>query len=443
MTATDDRSPHSWFSRISSIFATFALAINHDFCPGANRYLYWLKQPLLVLLLATVVALVIGTSVAFQGYVVASGLVAVIVLGTLWPFVGMVGLSATLRFERRRVREGEPVTAILSVRNPMPWSAWGLVLERGFTRDEESTAGVVNDRGGRDIGLALARVPGFSRSEFRWDFKPECRGEYPFQLPCLTTSFPFGLWHRSRDVQVASHVLVWPRTIELNELLLPQGQSYSLGALSQYRAGYEGDVIGTRQYREGDLLRHVHWAQTARYGKLIVAERQANLTSTVRVRVDLDPQSHTLGANGSFEMALRVLSSVCSALSRYNTRVVVELGEQVHLIESGAVGQQRFNDELARLQLAPLNGTRIADRTWRFTAELQLVIATARSASHFFGGEASRRRIILLDWDDAAIEQRHAVRTPQVWIRLKPTADVLEQLKLQWCVAHESEWSHA
>lgn len=443
MTAAPDRPPYSWLGRIASLFAMFAVAINHDFCPGTNRYLDWLKQPLVVLLLATLVALVIGMSVAFQGYVVASGLIAVIVLGIFWPFVGMVGLSATLRFERRRVREGEPVTAVLTVRNPMPWSVWGLVLERGFSRDEEPEAGVVNDSTNKDVGFALARIPGFSRSDFFWEFAPQCRGEYPLRPPRLTTSFPFGLWHRSREVQIASRFLVWPRTIELSELPLPQGQSYSLGALSQYRAGYEGDVIGTRQYREGDLLRHVHWAQTARYGKMIVAERQANLTSTVCIRVDLDPQSHTPGANGSFEMTLRVLSSVCSVLSRYDTRVAVELGNQVHLIESGAVGQQRFNDELARLQLASLHGIRIADRTRRFSAELQLVIATARSTPQFYGSEAAHRRIILLDWDRGAFEQRQAVRTPQAWIRLRPTADILQQLKLQWCDSRESEWSHA
>ena len=35
-------------------------ALNHDFCPGANRWVYWLKNPLLSLLLAAEFLGVVG-----------------------------------------------------------------------------------------------------------------------------------------------------------------------------------------------------------------------------------------------------------------------------------------------------------------------------------------------------------------------------------------------
>ena len=40
--------------------------LNHDFCPWANRYVYWLKQPIGWFILAAAAALAIGLSVALM-----------------------------------------------------------------------------------------------------------------------------------------------------------------------------------------------------------------------------------------------------------------------------------------------------------------------------------------------------------------------------------------
>src|SRR5258706_6607205 len=274
--------------RSADLPSALGLALTHDFCPWANRYVYWIKQPLVIPGLAALVAAFIGLTVTPQGYVVCGGLVAIMLLGIVWPCVGTLGLKASLRFDCRRAREGEEVQAILTVVNRMPWPAWGLMVEGGF-----------DALGDADVAVALARVPGFARSKFEWPFQPPLRGEYPLAPPRLATAFPFGLWKGTRPVTVQSRLLVWPRLIPLDAMPLAQGESWTLGALSQLRCGHEGDVMGTRPFRPGDTLRGIHWPQTARQGQLIVCERQANLTSSVRVLIDGDPAHHCGTGSGS------------------------------------------------------------------------------------------------------------------------------------------------
>ena len=56
---------------------------NRDFCPWANRYVYWLKQPVGWLLVAAAASLLIGLFVAPQGWVMFTALLAVILLGVV------------------------------------------------------------------------------------------------------------------------------------------------------------------------------------------------------------------------------------------------------------------------------------------------------------------------------------------------------------------------
>ena len=66
-----------WRSHLSNF-------LTHDFSPWANRYVYWVKSPLGLLIVAAVVALICGLFVANQGLVVFAAITMVIgvVVGT-------------------------------------------------------------------------------------------------------------------------------------------------------------------------------------------------------------------------------------------------------------------------------------------------------------------------------------------------------------------------
>ena len=102
------------------------------------------------------------------------------------------------------------------------------------------------------------------------------RGAYALGVVTLSTSFPFGLFHKERDVQLAGEVLVWPRVAAsvsaADYEVMASNQAarrQEVGALA--RTG-RTEYASLRDYRSGDDARDVHWASTAKRGELVVRE---------------------------------------------------------------------------------------------------------------------------------------------------------------------------
>ena len=149
---------------------TLSKLLNTDFCPWANQYVYGLKKPLGILIVAAFASLLCGLFVAPQGLVIAATIAATISLGIAWPWIGLRGLSCELQFPQRRGVEGQSAPVEVVVRNRWPFPVWGLAIEEGFflTHDGEDATAV-----------ALSGVRGWSKTKFYWSFRPQCRGVYP------------------------------------------------------------------------------------------------------------------------------------------------------------------------------------------------------------------------------------------------------------------------
>ena len=108
-------------------------------------------------------------------------------------------------------------------------------------------------------------------------------------------------------------------------------------------------MTGTRLFRDGDSLRRVHWAQTARQGRMIVCERQAAAQSAVRVVFDSDPHLHRgAGRDSTLEWSIRIAASVCAAYHRENAHVECCFGHETIPLQAGSHGMKKFLDALAR-----------------------------------------------------------------------------------------------
>ena len=328
-----------WIPPLPGGLSRLADLLTHDFCPGANRWVDWLKHPSVPLFLGLGMSLATAVCLAASAWILVCGLGLVLLLGGVWPWVSLRGIQARLEFQQSRGVEGEPTPAVLEIINRSPWPVWGLTLKQGFRRWP-----------GVGPAWALARVAGWSTSRVPFDFVPDSRGEYPCGLPCVTTSFPFGLWLASRPVVVQNPLLVWPRRCELASIPdAPDVREWS-DNLSARRTGDQGDLTGTRLFRPGDSLRRVHWAQTARHGRLITAERQAVAQSAATVELHLDSESHsTPGPQGTLEWTIRVAASVCSVLQAQHAAVDLCLaGERIPVVGDGVL-RQRWLDRLARV----------------------------------------------------------------------------------------------
>ena len=136
--------------------ASVANALNYDFCPGANAYVYWLKQPIGWVVCGIVASLLVGLFIGPQGFVMAGAFLALLVLGVSWPWLCMKGLSCELKFEESRSSEDESTSVILEVTNRFPFPAFGLMVQGQFLQDLNHKDDIV--------AVALKRLSGWSVS---------------------------------------------------------------------------------------------------------------------------------------------------------------------------------------------------------------------------------------------------------------------------------------
>lgn len=305
----------------ASIWQRLQSAGNHDFCPGLNRYVYWMKQPIGWFALGFLASLLSGIFIGPQGYLLAIALGLVIGLGVIWPWLSLRGIQVQIKFLRRRITEGETIVVVAQVINRWPLPVWGLALERGFPHAQ---------RNGETVPwLALSGIGPWTETEFEWEIPHSQRGLFPLETPRVSNGFPFGLWRCERPVTVLGEIRVWPRTYPLRSLPEVVGDQVSIEGCETLRAGQEGEVVDIREFRRGDTLRQVHWAQTARRGKLMVRERQNKSRREVRVTVDTDPSVHFgAGRDHSAEWALRIAASICREFHAHHFHVTCWLGDR-------------------------------------------------------------------------------------------------------------------
>ena len=181
------------FELLSQSLTKSGRLLSTDFCPSANRWLYWLKNPFWVLVLAVVGSVLCGVFVNPWIFSLTALMLAVVGVGTALPWMSMRGISCQVMFDLRRIRFGEAALVRLRIRNRSPLPVWGLSLVNGFATVESHRRTCADD--GRE-GIAFARVPGWSTIEYTWPFVARRRGLYPLNdIAEVETSFPFGIFH--------------------------------------------------------------------------------------------------------------------------------------------------------------------------------------------------------------------------------------------------------
>ncbi len=411
-----------WLLRIRHVL------VEADHLSFVNVYLPW-RYPLGSLLMAAVAAVLCGWFVHARAYVLLIGVGSVIGLGLAWPKLSLLALRGRLVFEDRRTVEGKGTRARLIVTNYLPLGSWGLRLHGGEAADS-----VVN----------LAVVPGWRTTEFEFPYVPRVRGEYPIGTTCLRTGFPFGLWEAQRSLESGGNLIVWPLTFAIDAI--PEAAASDRtreGLVFLNRAGHSGDFLGVRPYVQGEPLRRIHWAQSARYDRLIVCERQASANLLMQVVLDVEPAVHGgRGPDGSREWAIRIAATLIEVFLARGALVELLVGDRAVSTGSGGLQRERLMDTLARIPADPSTTLRtiLASRpARRFRDGLQAVITTDRSLDQ--PGVAalwsrSARAIVLRAGAFEASRGGHDEHAPRLpvrpWIELNDADDVRGQFRRAW-----------
>ncbi len=276
------------------------------------------------------------------GYLLHSnGLLAVAALmGVIWVVAALWTRSSLRSFTyQRRLRYhrsfgGETVPLEVRLENskllPLAWlrtsDRWPLAVAPG---DETVLApSPVPGEGGLNLVLVMR---GFERIRRPYELLFRKRGIYELG-PCTAESGdPFGLFRTEAVAQPAERVVVFPEVRPLHELGLPPDDPF--GERRSRRRLFEdsSQSMGVRDYQPGDSFRRIHWAGTARTGRLQSRVYQA--VSGLDLIVCLNAATFERHWEGTqprlFEALLRTTASVVNE--------AFALGYRVGLISNGCI----------------------------------------------------------------------------------------------------------
>ncbi len=258
--------------------------------------------------------------------VLAYGLVHTAALALLWLYPRRS--LRQVRLERRApptACEEDAVSVRLDLHNEGPLPLFAPEVEDLFTPDAAP----------RRRAVAAAWVPGRARVAARYGGRCEGRrGEYVIGPGALEVTCPLGLFGARRLLLGRATLTVLPT---LERIPLPPlrgvGRAPRAGASPRRQPGDGERALAVREYRAGDPLRRVHWATTARRGKLSLIEPERELARRVTIALDLSRASlRGLGRQATVEVAVRAAAALAAALLRAGDRVGLVAHERAPIL---------------------------------------------------------------------------------------------------------------
>jgi uncharacterized protein (DUF58 family) len=185
-----------------------------------------------------------------------------------------------------------------------------------------------------DVFLPPAREP----AERTVEFLALRRGRYELEGPWLSVTDPLQLaasWPHRMDDQ---RLLVYPRFFTLTDFMVPVGRRYQPGGIPlSSNTGDTIEFVGTRDYREGDPVRNIHWRSWARRGEPVVKEHQEEYFSRIAIVLDsFVPARAGAAATAAFEAAISVVASIADHFSRSEYVVdILAAGPDIYEVSAG------------------------------------------------------------------------------------------------------------
>ena len=228
-------------------------------------------------------------------------------------------LSCTRRLNPPRVPAGQAASVVLRLENVSR-------LPTGVLLVEDTLPYVL---GGRPR-FVLDRVESQGVREVSYPVRSDLRGRYRIGPLSVRLADPFGLCELNRSFAAVDSLVVTPQITSLPPVRL-RGEWAGAGESRARSVSSAGeDDVATREYRQGDDLRRVHWRSTARYGELMVRREEQPWQSRAAVLLDTREDAHRGdGPGSSFEWSVSAAASVGVHLSRsgYLIRLVTGDGD--------------------------------------------------------------------------------------------------------------------
>lgn len=308
----------------------------------------WVGMVLFVFLVGAVLRN--ATLLALTGF-----MLVVIAAAWLWSRAALRQVGYARRFQHRRAFPGETLELQTVVENrkllPLGWlqieDSWateiGPVDEALLSPTQHPEIGIlVNVYTLRWFQRVRRRIPLLARQ----------RGVYRVGPAKAISGDPFSLFERERPLAGEERLIVYPEVKTLAELGLPVKDP--LGEIRTTQRLFEDPnrIMGVRDYRPEDGLRHVHWKATARAGqmqtKVYEPTRSVNIVLCLNVATF---EQHWRGVwPDMLEYTVTMAASLAywGAMQHYAVGVVAN-GTLAHADQPFRVLPSRDRDQLMRL----------------------------------------------------------------------------------------------
>jgi uncharacterized protein (DUF58 family) len=205
---------------------------------------------------------------------------------------------------------------------------------------------------------AFLDLPKDKRGEVRVELEVARRGRYLLRGPTLRHSDPLRL-ATGRALALPDQTLIaYPRFYSMDDFMIPVGRRYQPGGIPLSSSlGESIEFVGTRDYREGDPIKSIHWRSWARRGRPVVKEYQEEYFCRIAIILDtFVPKRSRPAGQRVFEAAISVVASIADYFSRSEYVVdILAAGPDLYEVSAGRslAYLENILDVLACLEACP------------------------------------------------------------------------------------------
>jgi uncharacterized protein (DUF58 family) len=234
-------------------------------------------------------------------------LFCIVAAARTWTRFSMNGLDCRVAMARRRAFPGEQLLLEATARNRKFLPVWlEARMPIGGLVHEGSPATAVT----AETGLLWQQQAAFS-----WTLATHRRGVYRLGPLHITSGDLFGFFPREKENGETIEVLVYPRLVALQHLLLPKRDFFGIpGPESPVQDPIH--ILGTRDYQHGRPARYIHWKATARHHRL----QEKIFEPTVQEKILLVVDAGAFAPPEAEEAFERVLETAAAAAAWLDQR---------------------------------------------------------------------------------------------------------------------------
>lgn len=259
---------------------------------------------------------------------VGSGLLVLVLTAVVVVRYGRHDLEVTRAVSPRRANAEQKVEVSLTVRNSGAGRAPVLLLE-------DSLPSSLTGRG----RFTLMGLEPAGRRDIGYELRAPRRGRYLIGPLRITSSDPFRLARVSERRTEVAELLVHPRTEPLKVPRdIGQYRSPAVASIRQLTGARGDDFYTLREYVNGDDLRKIHWASTAKRDRYMIRQEETPWHTRATILLD-DLAAHHRGSGpaSTFERSIEACASLAALYSRsgYSFRLECVAGRSLPAARGG------------------------------------------------------------------------------------------------------------